>query len=196
MLFKSNQNMHTDTQQTFLRIRPRTEAEIAAGPPCITVLDDGHSVLYHPRAKTARTPNDIQYSFTEVLDEHATQEGVFATTALRGVRDVLQMKNNALVFTLGVTNSGKTFTMQGTEFNAGIVPRSITTLFTGLSRNMAPSYTFKVDDATRVPYVQVSEPLLDVRASLSCNTARSSGGSGHQQRPGAQSADLAEPQCG
>ena len=116
--------------------------------------------MYHPRAKTARTPNDIQYSFTEVLDEHATQEGVFATTALRGVRDVLQMKNNALVFTLGVTNSGKTFTMQGTEFNAGIVPRSITTLFTGLSRNMAPSYTFKVDDATRVPYVQVSEPCL------------------------------------
>ena len=88
-----------------------------------------------------------------------------------------------------MTNSGKTFTMQGTEFNAGIVPRSIATLFTGLSRNMAPSYTFKVDDATRIPYVQVSQQIV-ILYHLTTHT----GGRRNQQRSRAQSPDLTESQ--
>ena len=116
---------------------------------------DAQNVRYHPRMKHGRQPNDIVYTFSQVLDEHATQEETFALTTLRPMRDVLQMRNNGLVFTLGVTNSGKTHTMQGTDANPGVIPRSLAALFQSVRNNLAPAHTFKIDDATRIPYVQV-----------------------------------------
>ena len=44
------------------------------------------------------------------------------------VKDFMEGQNQ-LLFTYGATSAGKTFTMQGELGNAGIIPRSIDTIF-------------------------------------------------------------------
>ena len=57
-----------------------------------------------------------------MFDEEATQGNVFDKVGLSLVSDLLQGKNG-LLFTYGVTGSGKTHTMQGTSRDGGIMSR-------------------------------------------------------------------------
>ena len=61
----------------------------------------------------------------DVFDEEATQGNVFDKVGLSLVNDLLQGKNG-LLFTYGVTGSGKTHTMQGTNRDGGIMSRLVT----------------------------------------------------------------------
>ena len=142
--------------QTVLRTRPLTEQEQEAGAPSVTVIDS-QNVIFHPRIKHGRQGADMKYSFTQVFDEHSSQEEVYINTAMPPLRDLLQMRSNGLVFTLGVTNSGKTYTMAGSGSEIGIVPRCTASLFRSLRSNLAPRHTFKIHDQTRIPYVQVGQ---------------------------------------
>ena len=74
------------------------------------------------------------------------------------------MKRNGLIFTLGVTNSGKTHTMMGTGPNPGVVPRCLQALFTALRTTLAPRGTFAIDDASRIPYVEVMTSFFELHA--------------------------------
>jgi hypothetical protein len=47
------------------------------------------------------------------------------------VHDVLNGEN-ALVFAYGVTNSGKTYSIQGTRDDGGILPRSLDVIFNSI----------------------------------------------------------------
>ena len=47
---------------------------------------------------------------------------------------------NGLLFTYGITNSGKTYTMTGEPDNAGILPRCLDILFNSISDVQAPRY--------------------------------------------------------
>ena len=57
-----------------------------------------------------------------MFDEESTQGAVFDRVGLPLVTDVLQGKNG-LLFTYGVTGSGKTHTMQGVSKDGGIMTR-------------------------------------------------------------------------
>ena len=57
-----------------------------------------------------------------MFDESSTQAGVFDRVGLPLVSDLLQGKNG-LLFTYGVTGSGKTHTMQGNIKDGGIMNR-------------------------------------------------------------------------
>ena len=51
-----------------------------------------------------------KYTFTQILGEDSTQSDVFRSVGLPMVKDVLDGKN-CLLFTYGVTNAGKTYTI-------------------------------------------------------------------------------------
>lgn len=61
------------------------------------------------------------------------QEEFFSRTTLPLVRDLLDGQNG-LLFAYGVTNSGKTYTIQGggEPGSAGILPRSLDVLFNSI----------------------------------------------------------------
>ena len=59
-----------------------------------------------------------------MFDESSTQAGVFDRVGLPLVSDLLQGKNG-LLFTYGVTGSGKTHTMQGNIKDGGIMNRHV-----------------------------------------------------------------------
>lgn len=77
-------------------------------------------------------PSSI-YTFSHVFPSNTTQSEFFTKTTLPLVQDVLEGQNS-LLFTYGVTNSGKTYTVQGDKErgNAGILPRSLDVIFNSI----------------------------------------------------------------
>ncbi|KAI8318770.1 P-loop containing nucleoside triphosphate hydrolase protein, partial [Martensiomyces pterosporus] len=65
-----------------------------------------------------------RYLFAGVLPTLAKQPRVFEVCALPVVRDLFS-GYNTLLFTYGITNSGKTYTVQGTSESPGMLPCSI-----------------------------------------------------------------------
>ena len=77
-------------------------------------------------------PSSI-YTFSHIFPHDTKQPEFFTKTALPLVKDVL-IGQNALLFTYGVTNSGKTYTVQGgtEKGSAGILPRSLDVIFNSI----------------------------------------------------------------
>lgn len=73
------------------------------------------------------------YAFSHVFPPATQQADFFAKTTLPLVKDVLEGQNG-LLFTYGVTNSGKTYTIQGgtEEGSAGILPRTLDVVFNSI----------------------------------------------------------------
>lgn len=53
--------------------------------------------------------------------------------------------NNGLLFTYGVTGSGKTYSMTGVKDNIGIMPRCLDVLFNSIFDYQASKFVFKPD---------------------------------------------------
>ncbi|CAL1548953.1 unnamed protein product, partial [Lymnaea stagnalis] len=87
---------------------------------------------------------EYQYTFQRVFDEFASQKAVFDHTALPLVRDLVAGKNG-LLFTYGITGSGKTYTMTGSPQDQGILPRCLDVLFNSIADLQAKKYVFRPD---------------------------------------------------
>ncbi|EDO32132.1 predicted protein, partial [Nematostella vectensis] len=68
---------------------------------------------------------------SRVFGPETTQKDFFDETSLGLVRDFVDGQN-CLVFTYGVTNSGKTYTIQGTAKDGGVLPRTLDVLFNSI----------------------------------------------------------------
>ena len=85
-------------------------------------LSGTNRIRMHPQAQ--------MYKFNHVFQPDITQSDFFYKTALPLVGDLLKGQNG-LIFTYGVSNSGKTYTIQGgTQPNtAGVLPRTLDVVF-------------------------------------------------------------------
>lgn len=94
-------------------------------------MTDPSSSTTHSRLSTI-SPSSL-YTFSHVFPPETTQSDFFGKTTLPLVRDVLDGQSG-LLFTYGVTNSGKTFTIQGGSFqgSAGILPRTLDVIFNSI----------------------------------------------------------------
>ncbi|KAJ3404808.1 Kinesin-like protein kif19 [Chytriomyces hyalinus] len=116
-----------------LRIRPLSSKEVKenvsaaikiAGKKSLVVTDfsDAQDPLRQDR------PREKLYEFDAVYPETASQVQVFEGTTKTLVDYVLQGFNTT-VFAYGATGAGKTYTMQGTPENPGIMPQTLDHLF-------------------------------------------------------------------
>lgn len=143
----TEQGVSNEPIQTFLRIRPPLSEP--DNESCIDVLSDTQVVMHVPSdtqlsksRSRSTTAAPIKYTFSRVFaplphgtQNHAqAQQDFFTATTLPLVEDVLAGKNS-LVFTYGVTNSGKTYTVQGPHRRgeAGILPRAIDVIFNSIA---------------------------------------------------------------
>ena len=69
------------------------------------------------------------YKFSKVFDENSSQEEVFELTCKPLLDDLLYNQKSGLVFTYGMTNAGKTYTVIGTPEYPGILPLALKNLF-------------------------------------------------------------------
>jgi hypothetical protein len=100
----------------FLRIKP-TEVATALVP-----LDDTRI-----RAVNGRVTSE--FAFSKVFPATASQQEVFDAVAGQVLDDFLVRERDGLIFAYGVTNSGKTHTVQGTPEYPGLIPQLLDRIF-------------------------------------------------------------------
>lgn len=88
-----------------------------------------------PTTSRIRLNQNLQslYTFTHVFPPETPQSDFFSKTTLPLVRDLIAGQNG-LIFAYGVTNSGKTYTIQGgSDPNTpGLLPRTFDVIFNSL----------------------------------------------------------------
>lgn len=101
-----------------------------------------------------------EYKFDGVFDESESQERVYQLTTKPCIEDVLVHGVNATILAYGATNAGKTYTMNGTKSNPGLIPRAIDDLFAKIkSLSARKKRTFTV----RVSYMEIyNETIKDL----------------------------------
>ncbi|XP_071446033.1 kinesin-like protein KIF23 [Hetaerina americana] len=132
----------TDPVEVFCRVKP-----IYGDLSCIKGLDEKTILVTNPELSSRGLSNNsrgIQYTFQHVFDEKCSQKEVFDRVAFPLVEGLISGKNG-LLFTYGVSGSGKTFTMNGVPENGGILPRCLDVLFNTLSSVQARKFVFKPD---------------------------------------------------
>ncbi|KAF7224340.1 kinesin-like protein KIF23 isoform X2 [Nothobranchius furzeri] len=138
-------NVQKDPVGVYLRVRPlSTEDEEC----CIEVISSTTAQLHPPEGfKVNRNGEykEMQYSFKKVFGVSVSQMELFEHVAKPLVDDLIHGKNG-LLFTYGVTGSGKTFTMTGCPGQGGLLPRSLDMIFNSIGPYQAKRYVFKTDD--------------------------------------------------
>ncbi|GAV07927.1 hypothetical protein RvY_17703-2 [Ramazzottius varieornatus] len=130
----------TEPVKVYCRLKPCPTAE-----RCITRIDKQTILLTEPssEARGNRNPRDPkEYKFSKVFAENADQKDVFDEVALPLLRDLIRGQNG-LLFTYGVTSSGKTYTMMGDAKHPGLIPRTLDGLFASIHEVQAPLCVFK-----------------------------------------------------
>ncbi|NWR82598.1 KI20A protein, partial [Furnarius figulus] len=123
--------------KVFLRVRPLKSTEVEKGEDqgCVCIENSETLLLKAPKnsftmRSTERGVGQAvhRFSFSRIFGPDVGQKLFFDETMKQVVKDVLNGQN-CLVYTYGITNSGKTHTIQGTNQDGGILPRSLATIF-------------------------------------------------------------------
>ncbi|PAV56833.1 hypothetical protein WR25_09651 [Diploscapter pachys] len=125
----------TDNLEVFCRMTPYSGSH-----SCLEIIDENTVRSTPPPGLNKRdggTYQDRVYEFNHVFDESDTQQAVFQTSAIDLVQNLVRGKNS-LLFTYGITGSGKTYTMTGkpTEQETGILPRTLDVLFNSIENKV------------------------------------------------------------
>ncbi|XP_066881168.1 kinesin-like protein KIF20B isoform X3 [Kogia breviceps] len=138
-----------DYLQVCLRVRPFTQSEKEhESEGCVYIQDSQTVVLKDPQSILGRLSEKSSgqmaqtFSFSKVFGPETTQKEFFQGCILQPVKDLLKGQSR-LIFTYGLTNSGKTYTFQGTEENIGILPRTLNVLFDSLKERLCTKMTLK-----------------------------------------------------
>ncbi|KAJ7071420.1 kinesin-like protein [Mycena amicta] len=125
----------------YLRLRPSLGEDEPTTTPYLLPLSDTSVRMTDPhdphdnatRFRMSTVAPSSIYTFSQVFLPATPQSDFFTKTTLPLVRDVLQGQNG-LLFAYGVTNSGKTYTVQGgkSQGSAGILPRTLDVIFNSI----------------------------------------------------------------
>ncbi|XP_017776518.1 PREDICTED: kinesin-like protein KIF23 [Nicrophorus vespilloides] len=129
-----------DPVSVFCRLRNLRDENEAS---CIKLMSPTVLSLICP-SESRVLRKDTHYAFKHIFTSYASQKEVFDHIAYPLLEDLLRGKNG-LLFTYGVTGSGKTYTLTGDPYNPGIMPRCIDTLFNSIAEHQAQKYIIKSD---------------------------------------------------
>ncbi|CAD7081536.1 unnamed protein product [Hermetia illucens] len=140
----SNSSADRTPVQVFCRVRPmQSEKDLT----CIEIKSSTTVAFKPPPMSVGYRLNvnkETHYVFKHVFPGNSTQREVFTTVAEPLVEDLIRGKDG-LLFTYGVTGSGKTFTMTGNTKDRGIMPRCLDALFKTISGYQSKKFVFKPD---------------------------------------------------
>ncbi|KAI8997248.1 kinesin motor domain-containing protein [Pilobolus umbonatus] len=128
--------------KAYLRIRPHpSHLELESREPYLNIVNGLEISMTPPADSNAyRTRNRApeRYRFSKIFTESVTQEDFFNKTTLPLIEDLLKGVN-ALIFAYGVTNSGKTYSIMGTQRELGILPRTLEVIFKSIDGYISDS---------------------------------------------------------
>ncbi|XP_046898640.1 kinesin-like protein KIF23 isoform X5 [Hypomesus transpacificus] len=188
---KKTSNTQKDPVGVYCRIRPLG----AEDEECSIEMISSSTIQLHApdglKANRNGEYKETQYSFKKVFGIQTTQNELFKDIAKPLVEDLIHCKNG-LLFTYGVTGSGKTFTMTGSPGEGGLLPRSLDMLFNSISPFQAKRYVFRTDDKNGMEIQNQVDALLERQkreSQLSVPKTPSS-----KQKPDPECADMIDPE--
>lgn len=137
--------------KVYLRIRPFLTSELdrQEDQGCVRIETTETLMLQAPKDSFALKSNERgigqathKFTFSQIFGPEVGQASFFNLTVKEMVKDVLKGQN-WLIYTYGVTNSGKTYTIQGTSKDGGILPRSLALIFNSLQGQLHPTPDLK-----------------------------------------------------
>ncbi|KAM5291724.1 kinesin-like protein KIF23 [Ctenodactylus gundi] len=157
---KGSQTNLKDPVGVFCRVRPLSPPDQEC---CIEVINSTTVQLHTPEGYRLNRNGDYketQYSFKQVFGTHTTQKELFDVVANPLVDDLIHGKNG-LLFTYGVTGSGKTHTMTGSPGEGGLLPRCLDMIFNSIGSFQAKRYVFKSNDRNSMDIQCEVDALLE-----------------------------------
>nr|XP_045372886.1 kinesin-like protein KIF23 isoform X5 [Camelus bactrianus] len=157
---KGSQTSLKDPVGVYCRVRPLS---IPDQECCIEVISSTTVQLHTPEGYRLNRNGDYketQYSFKQVFGTHTTQKELFDAVANPLVEDLIHGKNG-LLFTYGVTGSGKTHTMTGSPGEGGLLPRCLDMIFNSVGSLQAKRYVFKSNDRNSMDIQCEVDALLE-----------------------------------
>uniref|UniRef100_A0A8C4TQ54 Kinesin-like protein n=1 Tax=Erpetoichthys calabaricus TaxID=27687 RepID=A0A8C4TQ54_ERPCA len=157
---KPSNNILKDPVGVYCRVRPLSQDDQEC---CIEVISETTIQLHPPDGiKVNRNGEfkETQYSFKKVFGFNTTQLELFEDVAKPLVDDLLHCKNG-LLFTYGVTGSGKTYTMTGSPGQGGLLPRCLNMIFNSIGPYQAKRFVFKTDDKNGMEIQTQVDALLE-----------------------------------
>ncbi|XP_073425069.1 kinesin-like protein KIF23 isoform X2 [Dendrobates tinctorius] len=159
-LLKKPNSGQKDPVGVYCRVRPLSPTDQEC---CIEVINETTVQLHPPdgcRVNRNGEYKETQYSFKKVFGTELTQKDVFDVVAKPLVEDLIRGKNG-LLFTYGVTGSGKTYTMTGSPGQGGLLPRCLHMIFNSICDFQAKRYVFKTDDKNGIEVQNEVDALLE-----------------------------------
>uniref|UniRef100_A0A6Q2YL35 Kinesin-like protein n=1 Tax=Esox lucius TaxID=8010 RepID=A0A6Q2YL35_ESOLU len=157
---KKPSNNQKDPVGVYCRVRPLGAEDNEC---CIEVISNTTIQLHAPEGLRANRNGEFketQYSFKRVFGIKTSQMELFEDVAKPLVDDLIHSKNG-LLFTYGVTGSGKTFTMTGSPGQGGLLPRSLDMIFNSIGPYQAKRFVFKTDDKNGMDVQTQVDALLE-----------------------------------
>ncbi|XP_043925868.1 kinesin-like protein KIF20A [Protopterus annectens] len=155
--------------KVYLRVRPFGETELSKGEDqgCVKIETADTLILKAP--KDSFTMKNMErgighathkFSFSQIFGPDTTQKEFFSATMKEIVKDVLE-GHNRLLYTYGVTNSGKTYTIQGTIRDGGILPRSLAVIFNSIRGKLYDKNDFKPSSCNELVWLDSKQIRLE-----------------------------------
>lgn len=108
---------------------------------------------------------ETEYTFQAVFSGQSDQRDVYKTVAQPLVESLIRGKNG-LLFTYGVTGSGKTYTMTGNVEHQGIMPRCLDELFKSIADYQTKKFVFKPDRLNGFEILSDADAMLERQADM------------------------------
>ncbi|KAJ3041854.1 kinesin motor protein cin8 [Rhizophlyctis rosea] len=155
-----NQNPQETNIAVVVRVRPRNAKEVRENSPIAVTTNGKKGKEVHIKTSAADLSSKT-YTFDKVFGPDADQSLIFEDV-VSPILEEVRMGYNCTIFAYGQTGTGKTYTMEGdldaaTGDHAGIIPRTLYSLFETLETETAGEYS------VRVSYIELyNEELKDL----------------------------------
>ncbi|RZF48363.1 hypothetical protein LSTR_LSTR007530 [Laodelphax striatellus] len=134
-----------DSIKVYLRVKPYEEREINESNNVFEVADSNTLLVKASgrSKKLSRGNEEYSYTFTHIFPSDVSQKEVFEESVKESVVDFIN-GFSSLIFSYGTTNAGKTFTVQGTTQQPGLIPRALCLVFKSIEES-------QTDDVEYIP---------------------------------------------
>ncbi|XP_043954109.1 kinesin-like protein KIF23 [Gambusia affinis] len=188
---KKPSNIEKDPVGVYCRIRPLGAEDEEC---CVEMISSSTIQLHAPdglKANRNGEYKETQYCFKKVFGIKTTQIELFEDVAKPLIEDLIHCKNG-LLFTYGVTGSGKTYTMTGSPGEGGLLPRSLDMLFNSIGPFQAKRFVFKPDEKNGIEVQNQLDALLERQKRDSQQSLLKTPSSRHRADP--EFADMINPE--